>query len=140
MKTVVMYYSYSGITRKLATRLAKSSGGGLVEMKDVKKPGKLYAYTVGCFAAAKQRRARLAPVTNSLAKFDRIVFCAPVWAGFPAPAFNNMVDMLPEGKAVEVYLVSGGGKTGCEPKVRALIEGRKCTLAKLENIKQTEVK
>jgi hypothetical protein len=46
-----------------------------------------------------------------LSVFDTVVIAAPVWAGFPAPAFNTIVDMVPADTDVEVLLVSGSGNT-----------------------------
>ena len=51
----------------------------------------------------------------------------PVWAANPATVFNNIVEILPAGKKVELVMVSGGGGTRkSAEKTKALIAARGC--------------
>ena len=122
MSTLVVYYSYSGNTSKLAAKISAQENAALTEVLDQEKPGKLKAYTVGLFAARKQAIWPIKPFTADLKQYERIIFMAPVWANFPAPAINGVIAMLPPGKKVEFILVSASGKSNCKGKVTALVE------------------
>ena len=47
MKTSIIYYSFSGITRGIAEKIQKGCGGDLVEVKSKEHYSKLTAYTKG---------------------------------------------------------------------------------------------
>lgn len=123
MKTAVVFYSFSGNTSKLAQDVAAARNADLFEVKEAKKRGLLGAFFKGCPDAMKQRPSLLAGAPLDLSGYDRIVIAAPIWAGFPAPAFNSIVQMLPKNKDIELIFISGGGASDkCAEKVKALIE------------------
>ena len=135
MKTVVVFYSWSGHTGKIAQARAKKESAQLYEIKDKNKPGTLKAYTAGCFAAMRMKRTPTLPLTAPLAEYDRIIIMAPVWAGHPAPAINTVFDALPAGKEVFVCMVSASGKSGCRDKVQELVRSKGCKMMGCEDIK-----
>ncbi len=55
MKTLVIFYSYTGHAKTLARNLAEKESADITEIKDVKRPGKIKAYVSGCFKAMKGR-------------------------------------------------------------------------------------
>lgn len=112
MKTLVMYYSFGGTSRKEAERIAESiEGASICEVKEAKKRTMLSAFFSGCPKALKREASKIEPVSCEPGEFDHVMLVAPVWAGFPVPAFNAMVGTIPAGKKVEVYLCSAGGET-----------------------------
>ena len=131
MKAIILYYSFSGHTKKAAEKLARSQGAELVEIQTVKPIGKFQAFVWECPRAMMRRAARIQPVTQSLKDYDMITLMAPVWASYPAPAFNAAVKLLPAGKNVQVILVSGGGAGATkrsEAGTKALIKAQGCKL------------
>lgn len=134
MKTLVIYYSYTGHTRKLAAELAGKEGADLYEVLDAKRPGVLKAYTAGCVAALRMKRAAIRPITVELDSYDTIIVMSPIWAGHPAPAINSVLDRLPAGKTVRFRMVSASGGSGCRDKVLTLAREKGCT-AEFEDIK-----
>ncbi len=135
MKTALVFYSWSGHTRTLATARAQKENAELFEIKDAQRPGALKAFTAGCFASMRMKRVPTQPFTAPLGEYGRIVIMSPVWAGHPAPAINTAFDALPAGKEVVVCLVSGGGKSACREKIQALVEEKGCTLVGYEDIR-----
>jgi flavodoxin len=132
--TIVLYYSYTGHTAKLAGTIAENADIDICEIKDRKRPGALKAYAVGCLKAMQMKPTPTQPLDVDLTAYERIVILAPVWAGHPAPAALNAFDMLPSGKSVEVYMVSASGKSSAKEKIEALIAAKGCEMLKYENI------
>jgi flavodoxin len=132
--TIVLYYSYTGHTAKLAQTIAENADIDICEIKDQKRPGTLEAFTIGCLKAMRMRTAPIEPLQADLNGYERIVILAPVWAAHPAPAALNAFDMLPSGKIVEVYMVSASGQSSAKEKIEALIREKGCELLKYENI------
>jgi hypothetical protein len=135
MKTAVIYYSWSGHTRKLAEARARKETATLFEVKDARKPAALKAFTAGCYASMRMKRVPVQPFTAPLGKYERIVIMAPVWVWHPAPAILAAFDTLPPGKEVAVCLVSGGGKSACRKQIQALVESKGCKLTEYEDIR-----
>jgi flavodoxin len=136
MKTLIIYYSYTGKTRTIAEELAKKESADIVEVKEKKKRSKFNAYIIGSFTAMRQKKADLESFNIDFSEYEKIIIAMPIWAGFPAPAFNNVVELLPNDKTVELIMTSGSGKsTGSAEKSKELVTLRKCTVVKYRDIK-----
>ena len=125
MKTAVVYYTLGGSTKKEAERVAAEQGADLCRVKEARARSFLAAFIPGGFQAMKRKTVAIQPLDIDLGAYDRIVIGCPVWAGFPAPAFNAVLALIPAGKEVELFLCSGGGdssKSALETK--KLIEKR----------------
>lgn len=138
MKTIILYYTMNGSTKTEAERLAKENNGVLCPVKETKKRTMLSTFLTGCPSALKRKASKIQPLEYDLKDFDRIIIGSPIWAGFPAPAFNSIVSLLPKGKEVELFFCSGGGE---EPKseqgTKELIRAKDCTLISYRSIKTT---
>ncbi|HML48788.1 MAG TPA: hypothetical protein PKE04_18760, partial [Clostridia bacterium] len=76
------------------------------------------------------------PLQTNLDEYDRLIIGCPVWGGFPAPAFNAIVEKLPKGKAVEVFLCSGGGETSkSQEGTKRLIESKGCKVLSYRDVR-----
>ncbi len=136
MKTLVVYYSFSGHSRGIAEAYAREHGADLQELRDEKKMNIFTAFLVGCPNAMKGRPAKLQNFTYHWADYDELVFVMPVWAGCPVPAFNNCAAVLPQGKQVTLILCSGGGNSA-KSKQRSceLVQRQGCTVKEYTDIK-----
>lgn len=136
MKTVILYYSLGGATKAEAERLAAEQGAELCPIREKKKRNVFTAFFSGCPEAMKRKASKIQPLGCNLEEYDRIVIGCPIWAGFPAPAFNAAVNLLPPDKEVELFFCSGGGE---EPKSEAgtkeLIAEKGCTLVSYRDIR-----
>ena len=135
MKTLVIFYSYSGHTKVIARELAAKEAADIVEIKDVKRPGKIKAYTLGILAVAKGKAWPAMPLSADPAEYDRLILLAPVWANNPPPAVNGFLERLPEGKTVSVKMISASGKSGCKERLEAIIKAKGGELESFEDIK-----
>ena len=135
MKTLVLYHTYSGRTKAIAEELASKESADIAEIKDVKRPWKLKAFTVGIVASIKGKAWRIRPIDADLAGYDRLILLSPVWASNATPAFNAMLELLPEGKTVEIRMVSASGESSCRERLEAKISGKGSTLTGFEDIK-----
>jgi flavodoxin len=111
MKTLILYYSYTGHCRKKALELRAQLGADIERIDTYRKPNKFRAYTVGCFMAMRQRKEDIKPIRANLKAYDKVILVSPVWAGHPATPFNAAVALIPVGKTVDVYMVSASGKS-----------------------------
>ena len=135
MKTLAAYYSYTGHTKTFALEYAEKMSAVIAEITDVKRPGKIKAFTAGCFAALSGKAWPIQPLRVDMSEFDQVVMFSPVWAGNPPPSINAFLKLLPKGKTVSVKMISASGVCKCKDKLTAAIISNGCTLDGFENIK-----
>jgi len=134
MKTLVVYYSYSGRSRTVAEELAKAESLDIAEIKDVRRVSKLKAYTAGIVASIKGKPWLIQPLIVEWSDYTRLIMFAPIWAGNPPPAFNALLEQLPAGKAIALKMVSASGTSNCKERMEKVIIERGCTLESFEDI------
>ncbi|MCL1856018.1 MAG: hypothetical protein FWF86_09825 [Clostridia bacterium] len=134
MKTLVLFYSYSGHTRAFAEHLAVKESAEVAEIKDVSRPGKIRAYSLGCFAAMRGKAWPIQPLDLDLGSFDRLILLAPIWASNPPPPFNAILEKLPDGKTIAVKMVSASGKSSCKERLKAAVQAKSCVWESFEDI------
>lgn len=118
MKTLIAYFSRTGITKKLAEDTAKKTGADLFAIKPVKKYSGSYLL---CVAEAKMenlKKARPAIVSKpqNLSEYDTVVVMFPIW-WFTCP--NIMLTFLEENdlagkRIIPVCTYGSSGKGGSE--------------------------
>ena len=137
MKTLVVYYSYTGKTRLVAERRAKEVAADILELKEKTRRSKFNAYFFGCIAARKQKLAELQDFTTDLPSYNKIIIAMPIWAGYPAPAINNIINSLPPGKEIELIMTSGSGNSkGSRNKIKTMIEAKECRVVSYTDLKR----
>ena len=135
MSTLVIYYTYSGRTKAIAEELAVTEPADIVEIKEVRRPGKLKAYTAGIVSSIKGSAWPVQPLDADFSKYDKLIMLSPVWAGNPAPAFNAMLKQLPSGKAISIKMVSRSGESDCRDRLEAIIKEAGGELVDFEDIR-----
>jgi len=136
MKTLILYYSLSGSTRKIATQKAAEIKADIEEIIETKKMSVLKAYVIGAYKAMKRKKTEIQPIKSQLNNYEKIIIMFPVWASVPAPAFNNIVEQLPQGKQVELVMVSAAsGTSRTAETTKKLITARGCEVTDYTDIK-----
>jgi flavodoxin len=124
MKSIVIYYSYSGNTRKLAMvlndYLAQKGESQLLELHALDEAR---SFLGQCRRAVTHTKAKLAPVNFDFSGYDLICFGTPVWAFAPAPAMNSCLDKCTglDNKRILLFSTYGSG-TGNERCLRFMQE------------------
>jgi hypothetical protein len=115
LKISIVYYSYSGITRKLAEDIALITDGKLIELK----PEKLYSFSYN--TAVKEVRKEiekgycpsLLEIKETFDDIDTVFIGSPNWFKTFAPpilSFLRKTDL--SGKTIIPFCTHGGGGLG----------------------------
>jgi FMN-dependent NADH-azoreductase len=113
MKTAIIYYSFSGNTRRLAKFLENwlTKAGTTVELNELKLVKEEKSFFGQCMQAQMKTRPALAGADFDLTTVDLVVFAGPVWAFNICPALRTFIGLAVglEGKKTAVLLTSGSG-------------------------------
>lgn len=130
-KALVVYYSYSGNTRKIAETIAGSVGADIIEIRaqGEKKGrsliGKIFQ-ELGKILTKKD--TKILPINRSLEDYSLIFLGSPIWGGDLAnPVRTFLRHQKMQGKKIGFFYSCGGD----DPKAREKITGNvKPTLSK----------
>jgi len=136
MKTIVLYYSFGGSTKAEAERIAAENDAVLCRVVETKNRSLISSFVQGAPNAMKRKASEIKQIGQDLNSFDRIIIGCPIWGGYPAPAFNAIVELLPMDKEVELFFCSGGGDTQKSSQgTRDLISKKGCKLISYRDVK-----
>ena len=135
MKTLVIYYSYTGNTRKLAVSIAESEGADLYEIKDREHLSTAKAFAVGAVRSRQGKKMDIEPITADFTAYEKVIVMGPIWAGKPAPQIMEALDKLLPGQHVEAIMVSKSGKSAGRESVQAKTEAKGCRLQDYRDVK-----
>lgn len=145
MKSIIIYYSFSGNTKKVAEILMESlSKVGPTEQVELIATDESKAFLAQCHRALSKARAKINPVKNDLSDYDLICLGSPVWAFAPAPAMNTYLDLCTglEGKKVILFTTygSGTGNQRCLDYIKNILSKKKAGSFNSFSIQQLKVK
>jgi len=109
-KTLIVYFSWGGVTRKVAQQLQKLTGADLLEITTAKKYPTSY---LACVASAKLEmlQGKLPALTlpqQDLSAYDTILLGYPIWwFTAPQPVFSFLRAYDLSGKKVAIFCTSG---------------------------------
>ena len=123
MSELVLFYTYSGNTKKAAEKFSQDNNFDICEVLDIKKQNKFAAYTAGCFNAMKGGSRSIRELDVKFGDYEVINVFAPIWAGHPAPSMNSALKFIPKGIKVKLFMVSASGgsnKNGITKRIQDL--------------------
>lgn len=106
MKSVIIYYSHRGHTKKvtelLFEYLKEKSDVEIIELKALDETDNVIREA---YRAFMHKKAKLQPVNFDLTTYDLVCLGTPVWAAAPTPAMNTYLDRCSglEGKTVILF-------------------------------------
>jgi DNA-binding transcriptional ArsR family regulator len=105
IRACVIFYSYSGITRRIAEGIRNASGCDLIEVKARTPYTSFSVYTKGVLRSRKEACDAIEPAEIDVSGYDLLIIGTPVWVSKPAPPANAAVRALKgcEGKMAVLF-------------------------------------
>ncbi|MDR0730167.1 MAG: NAD(P)H-dependent oxidoreductase [Treponema sp.] len=126
MKTLVVYFSYTGNCGLVAGVIKNSMGAETLELKlaDDKKRKGLAKYIWGGKQVFSHAKPPLKPYKADWEQYDLIVIGTPVWAGSFSPALATFLDETRiNGKKIALFCCHRGGKGRVFDLLKAALTG-----------------
>lgn len=122
MRTLIVFYSRMGTTKKVGEKLAELISAETEEIIDAKDRTGAWGFIMSGRDAMKKRPAGIKPSDKNLSEYDLVIAGTPVWAGtVSAPMRTFLKNNKENFKQVAFFCTMGG-------------RGSEKTLAEMENI------
>jgi len=129
MKTLITYYSYSGITEKVIAIfkevLEKKSELKIQRLRPKKEVTSFFGQ---CIAARSKKRCAIEEALFDASDYDTIIIGSPVWAFAPTPAISTYLDKVTglANKKLIILLTfhSGLGVKECFKNINAILRSK----------------
>ncbi len=92
IKVLVVYYSRTGITKKVAEVISEKLNGRIEEIKDKKNREGIINYMLSGYEAVKGKAPEIREMTENPGDFDLIVIGTPVWAANMASPVRTYIN------------------------------------------------
>ncbi|PWR76314.1 flavodoxin family protein [Methanospirillum stamsii] len=116
MKTIIIYHSYSGITKAVVEKIKSILSADSIEIVPKHPYSSLMVYPKGCYRAMKGEVDEVTPEKIDVSGYDMVVMASPVWAGKPTPVINGAIRALNgcKGSQAFLFLTCGAKNSGLE--------------------------
>lgn len=109
MKTLIVFYSRTGKTRKVGQVLEETLKCDAEEIFDIKNRMGLIGWLFAGRDAFRRRLTAIKQIRYNSADYDLIIMGTPVWAGKPTPAIRTYIKQnINNFKKVAFFCTSGG--------------------------------
>ncbi len=92
MKTLVVFYSRTGNTRKVGLELAEALGADVEEIIDTKDRSGIIGYIKSGKDAIKKNTSKIKKPQKDPGKYDLVILGSPIWGWTICPAFRTYVE------------------------------------------------
>ena len=114
MKTLVVYHTRTGHTKKLAEEIAKKLGADIEEIVDAKNRKGIIGWILAGRDATKQRMASIAPAQHDPAQYDLVAVGTPIWAWTMTPAIRTYLTRHKASLKKVAFFCTMGGSGGAK--------------------------
>jgi flavodoxin len=107
---LVVFYSRTGNTKKVAESIASEFQCDLEEIVDLKKRGGLLGYMKSGRDAMRRKETEIQEVRKNPGDYDLVIVGTPIWGGQMAPAVRTYINRYRDSfKRVAFFCTSGNG-------------------------------
>ena len=121
MKVLIVYYSKTENTEKLASILAEAMGADSERLIDKKNRNGFWGYIMSGRDSVKKMLTTLEPTIKDPADYDLVIFGTPIWARGISPAIRTYLEQNKE-KIKNYAFFCTSGKTAPEKLVKPFFE------------------
>jgi len=112
MKTLILFYSRTGITKKIAENLTNSLGADIEEVFDTVNRSGVFGYMRAGKDAISKKLTIIKPLIHNLSDYDLIIIGTPVWVGLMATPIRTIItEQKDKIKQVALFCTQGATNT-----------------------------
>jgi flavodoxin len=138
-KVLVVYYSLTGNTARVARDLAARTGADLESIRDTTHGTGFIGFVKACVAALRGSVPKIGPLTHEINGYDLTLIGTPVWAGRMTPAIRAYLQIV-YGRLGRVAFFVTSGDTDVAKLLPALETAAGTTAVASAGFNQRELK
>jgi flavodoxin len=112
MKCIVVYYSLTGVTKRVAERLAGDLNCELEEVRETKPRKGFFGFMKSGYEAMRKKLPPILEPRKDPAEFEAVVFGTPVWAGTMASPMRTFLSRHGHKVNKAAFFCTAGGSAG----------------------------
>lgn len=137
MRSLVVYYSKTNNTKKVADLISSNLDSDLIEIKDNEDRDGILNYIKSGYHAFKKKKTEISYEECDIDSYDLILIGTPIWAGSISPAVRTYIDSN-KNKFKKVSFFSTVGSTSPDSTFKEMEELSEKTPISILSIKKTE--
>ena len=109
MKTLILYYSRTGTTKKVAEKLASILGADIESVVDNVNRSGIRGYMISGRDAIKKTLIKINPISHNISDYDLVIIGTPVWAWTMSNPIRTLITEQKDNlKQVAFFCTQGG--------------------------------
>jgi flavodoxin len=124
MRALIIFYSRTGTTRRLAERIAVLTGAEREELVEPRSRRGILGSLRSAYEAARQKATPIEPIRHDRAAYDVIVVGTPVWCDSVSPPVRTLLERLRGTRPALAFFCTCGQKGERALAQMARIAGR----------------
>ena len=120
MKSLVLFYSRTGNTGKIANEIATQLNSDIEEIFDKKNRKGIFGYLVAGKDSATKKFTQIEEVQKDLSQYDLVIIGTPVWAWGMTPAIRTYLSKNKFNKLAFFCTQGGSGGKGTFRKMEEM--------------------
>jgi hypothetical protein len=109
MKTLVLYYSLSGTTRTVATKIAADLDADIEEIRCERYVPGVWGYLRAAYDSGTGNLPPIGPLAHAVSKYELVVIAGPIWAFHPATPARALLKLERERLPLVAFVLTHGG-------------------------------
>ncbi len=112
MKTLVVYYSRTGVTQKVARLIADRLSCDLEQIEEERNRKGMVAYLWSCYEALREKTPPIKIAGQDPVAYDLVIIGTPIWAGRMASPVRSYLDQREASLPAVAFFSTSGGTDG----------------------------
>jgi flavodoxin len=108
MNILLVYYSRSGATKKLAEEIRQKLNCDIEEIISQKDRSGIMGLFLSGREASQKIPADIKPVSKNIRDYDLVIVGTPIWAGISSPIRRYLLDNAGNFKKIALFCTMGG--------------------------------
>ncbi len=122
MKTLIVYYSRTKITKKVAEDLALKLGADIEQVIDTKNREGVVGYIMAGKDVVQKNPTTIMPTKYSASDYDLVIIGTPVWVGTYCPAIRAYAEAQKDNLKEVAFFATQGAAVPRQVEVFAKLE------------------